>query len=232
MTDPTTETPTADSALSQRAQQIPTTVLADLLADHGFGEQVIAPDITSVNAETPRIAGWAATVAGDVITEAVEGPDLLKARAIDAMPAGAIAVWSGGSAQDVCLFGDLLAHAMHVRGVRAAVVDGGVRDIDDIEAMGFPVWARYRTPRASTGVWRVHVDREPVTVRGTLGGTVVVHPGDLIVADVNGAVTIPAAAAEAVVAAGEAYVVRESEIRARIDALESLADLLTEYGRI
>ena len=73
---------------------------------------------------------------------------------------------------------------------------------------------------------------EPVTVRGTLGGTVSVSPGDVVVADANGVVVIPAAVAEEIVTACEAHQSKEQQIRDRIEAGESVAALLVEYERI
>jgi regulator of RNase E activity RraA len=218
--------------LCRRAENIPTTLFADVLGDHGHLACVVSPAIQGLTPEVPRRAGRAFTVAGGPSMPGDAGPDLLKARAIDRMAEGDIAVWSGGDVSDVCLFGGLLAAAMRVRGVRGAVVDGGFRDVEDIDPQAFPVYARYRTPRASTGVWRVRAVDEPVTLTGTLGGTVEISPGDIVVADGNGVVVIPDSAAEQVVAACEAHQAKEHGIRVRIEAVESVEKLLIEYGRI
>ena len=223
---------TAPDGLCLRAESIPTTLIADVLGDHGYPAQALSSTVQAPTTDIPRRAGRAFTVSGGPMTDCDAGPDLMKAAAIDEMSAGDIAVWAGGSVDDVCLFGDLLAAAMRVRGVRAAVVDGGFRDIDDIDPVHFPVFARYRTPRASTGVWRVRQVGEPVTMRGTLGEGVTVVPADVVVADCNGAVVIPAAVAEEIVTACETHQSKEQQIRDRIEAGESVAQLLVEYGRI
>lgn len=218
--------------LAVRAARIPTTVLADLTADAGHPKRVLSPSIQAFDTAIERIAGPAYTVVGGRATPDESGPDLLKAQVIDQMPPGAVAVWAGGQTPGICLFGDMLAAGMKARGVLGAVLDGGIRDLDDIASMGFPVLARYRTPQASSGLWRVRAAQVPVELPGALDASVRVEPGDLIVADVNGAIAIPAAIAEEVVTAGEKYLAREDEIRGRIRAGDSLAALVGEYGRL
>lgn len=219
-----------DSDVVARAERIPTTVLADLLGDAGYRYQVLDHAIQAVDHDARR-AGWAYTVLGRPATVDESGPDLVKARAIDAMPTGAMAVWSGAGVHNVCLFGDLLGAGMAARGVRGAVVDGVVRDIDDLARIPFPVYTRGRTPQASTGIWRVAATQVEVSVAGALQH-VTVRPGDLIVADVNGVVALPNSLAEEIVAAGEKYLEREDVIRARIDAGDSLESLVAEFGRL
>lgn len=118
------------------------------------------------------------------------------------------------------------------RGVVGAVVDGGVRDIDDIARIPFPVFTRYRTPKASSGIWRVRDVQMAIDIAGTRGANVTVHPGDLVVADANGVVCVPRSVAEEIVRLGEAYLIREATIRQRIDRGDSLKALVAEFGRL
>ncbi len=221
-----------DDGTLRRAGQIPTTLLSDILGDLGRPAQALSTDIQSVHPSVGRIAGWAYTVTGEVCSEPPSGPDLAKARAIDGMPPGAIAVWAGTGMTGVCIFGDLLANAMRVRGVQGAVLDGGVRDVDDIEPATFPVFARYRTPRASTGVWAVTATQTPAELPGTLDAPVTVAPGDLVVADANGVVVVPTELVEQALVAGEAHIAKEDDIRTRIESAASVEEMLIEFGRI
>lgn len=221
-----------EEQLRLRAEAIPTTLLSDILTDHGYSAQVLSTEIQGVHATVPRVAGWAYTISGGGLPAGESGPDLRKARALDAIPGKCMSVWAGNGVRDVCMFGDLLAAAMRVRGALGAVVDGGVRDLDDIDPATFPVYARYRTPKASTGVWRVSATQVPINLDGALGTTVVVSPGDLIVADINGVVAVPRDSGEAIVEACEAHIAREGEIRGKIEAGDSIETLLLKYGRI
>lgn len=107
--------------------------------------------------------------------------------AIEAMQPGCIAVVAADGCADAGVFGDILCQRMAYREVAAMITDGVVRDLEGVLETGLPVWASgAAAPPSVAGLTFVNWN-EPVGCGG-----VAIFPGDLIVADRDGAVVIPA----------------------------------------
>lgn len=108
--------------------------------------------------------------------------------AIEAMPAGCIAVVDAMGVTDAGIFGDILCARMAKRNVAGLVTDGVVRDLSGVLATGLPIWCRgAAAPPSVAGLTFVNW-QEPIACGG-----VAVFPGDTIVVDDDGAVVIPQA---------------------------------------
>jgi 4-hydroxy-4-methyl-2-oxoglutarate aldolase len=158
-----------------------------------------------------RVAGAAFTVRG------VGGDNLALHRAVYSAPAGSVLVADLQAAAHGH-WGEILAVAAQQRGILGLVVDGGVRDVAELAALGFPVFARHV---AVVGTGKKHSGQFNVPVR--VGG-VVVGPGDLVVGDADGVVVIPAPDVDRTLEQADARVAAEQRaleaIRAGTTTLE------------
>ncbi|MEO6362326.1 MAG: ribonuclease activity regulator RraA [Caldimonas sp.] len=148
----------------------------------------------------------------DLATPASWASPISTRAAIEAMPAGCIAIVDAMGTVDAGIFGDILCARMKKREVAALVTDGVVRDLAGVLGTDLPVWCRGAAAPASVNGLTFVGWQEPIGCGG-----VAVFPNDVIVADGDGAVVIPAALLDAVVPLAveqerlEGWIMREVE---------------------
>jgi regulator of RNase E activity RraA len=190
---------TLDARAAQALAGVSTATLTTVLLKHGLrnvwlrGTRPLAPG-------QPRIVGRAFTLRfvparEDLATPASWGSPISTRAAIEAMPAGCIAVVGALGCTDAGIFGDILCARMKKRGVAALVTDGVVRDVAGVLGTQLPVWCNgVAAPPSVAGLTFVGW-QEPIDCGG-----VAVFPNDVIVVDQDGAVLIPAAMLDDVIA--------------------------------
>jgi 4-hydroxy-4-methyl-2-oxoglutarate aldolase len=174
-----------------------------------------------------RIAGSAVTVLSH------PGDNIMIHAAVEVCQDGDVLVVVNTAPSTHGMFGELLATSLQSRGVRGLVIDAGVRDTSELRTMGFPVWSRHVSCQGT-----VKGTAGSVNVPVVLGG-LVVGPGDVVIADDDGVVVVPRAAAESARVQSAARLANEAQTRARLAAGElgvdfyglraKLAELGVEY---
>jgi regulator of RNase E activity RraA len=217
-------------AIRVRFLKVDTSNVADVLDDMGFPHQGLAADFKPFPESAGKLAGWAYTIRGQMTPYAGKG-DPEKMKACQGLAPGDVSVWSGDG-EGICYFGELIAVGMKDRGSVGALVDGGIRDIRWIGALGFPVYARYRTPVQSIGRWKVVEWQQNVYLRGATAKWVLVSPGDFILADEDGAIVIPQAVVSESLARAEQLTEQETKLRLELQNGLGLEQALAEFGHV
>ena len=172
-----------------------------------------------------RFAGPALTVRlapGDLV-------DCLDALKV-AGPGDVIVVDAAGETE-TSIWGGLMAGMCLQKGVTGAVVDGAIRDIDEIRDLGFPIFSRAVVPRSTHSPYSGRLEPIEVNVPISCGGTLV-DPGDIILADEIGVVAVPKAEAADVLARAQAQAELEEATRRLIAEGKTVDELLAEFGRL
>ncbi len=227
----TTPTDPQDRAeIRRRFLAVDTSNVADVLDNLGYFDQGLSSEFAPFPADGGKLAGWAYTIRGQMTPYPLGGdPDKMKACA--GLSEGDISVWAGDG-EGICYFGELIAIGMKESGCVGSLIDGGIRDIRWMGQHEFPVFARYRTPVQSIGRWKVNAWQVPVYLKGATTTHVRVDPGDFILADIDGAIVIPAAVISQVLEEAERLTAQEENIRADLARGMSLAEALDKYGHV
>ena len=183
--------------LKKTLEQVSTATLTTVLLKKGV-RQTFMRGPKPLIANSPRIVGEAFTLRFVPAREDLATPESWAnprstRGAIEDMPEGVVAVADAMGITSAGIFGDILVARMKVRKVAGLVTDGAVRDGDGVKAVGLPFWcAGVAAPPSVAGLTFVNW-QEPIGCGG-----VAVFPGDVIVADNDGAVCVPQKLAEAV----------------------------------
>ncbi len=197
--------------------------LSDALDRAGRRRQCLAPDVVALSGEW--IEGRAFPLALERVSRPPETPYRGLLAALDAVPAGAVVVVSGGRAPDAALFGELMATACLARGGAGAVCQGYVRDLPEVRALGFPLFGCGTAPYDLDGRLEVVGHGQAVEVDGVL-----VEPGALVVGDEDGVVIVPPDVEAEVIAAAREKASREEEFRAAVAAGTLPSEAYERFG--
>src|SRR5689334_28166 len=187
-------------------------------ADAGDAEQLGGFGVATVHEALGRVGylgpefrpAWPGTrIGGTAVTVLCwPGDNLMIHVAVEQCRPGDVLVVATNSPSTDGLFGELFATALARRDVRGVVLGCGVRDVAELREMGFPAWSRAVSAQGS-----VKATAGAVNVPVVLGGQTI-HPGDVVVADDDGVLTVPRADVPRALTASQARLEKEAASRA------------------
>lgn len=214
----------ATGYLDRIADGLYSSVLSDILDDLGHRHQVMWPEVRPLYPGA-KVAGRAATMLVAAVSELPARPYRLLMDLLDDLRPGEVVVAGVQGHTRAAVWGELLSTHSRARGGRGAILDGLGRDAWGIEDMRFPVFATGVSPADSRG--RLEV----VAIRGSIPvGGVAVADGDLVLADRDGCVVVPAAVEDEVVARAFEKVAGENTIRDILREGASIRKVFEEHG--
>ena len=201
-----------------------TAVLADSLDELGYDHQALRENVRPMTT-AHCFAGLARTISCVDMYHVPEDPYGLEIESLDSILPGEVVVVGTAESKRNAPWGELLSAAARARGARGAVIDGLIRDIKKIEALGFPVFAAGIKPVDSKGRGMVIDYNRPIECGG-----VRVCPLDLVFADDDGVVVVPAEVVPDAVRLAAEKVSRENHTRAELLEGAYLRDVYAKYG--
>ena len=148
-----------------------------------------------------------------------------RAALLEAIPGNAICVWDTGRDDSAAHWGGMMTAAVKKRGVRGAVIDGGIRDTSQILDQQFPIFYRFHSSAGMLGRARVVAHQTPVYI-----GQAMVYPGDVVVADIDGCIVVPRTIACQVLRRTEQIIGFEEQIQSWVDAGDSPNEIVRKGG--
>ena len=197
-------------SITERLMSCYSGAVFDVLREKGITNCVLPSEITPLD-PSKKIAGEAFTVSGHLDLNMDPHETLLRwTDFLSKTPSGSVVVCQPND-HTIAHMGELSAETLQFKGVNGYVVDGGTRDSEFILNLGFPVFARYKTPRDVVGAWVPDSFGEDIKI-----GSVSISNGDYVFGDLDGVVIIPAIEAQSTVDRVEEVMNTENLVRKAI----------------
>ena len=210
--------------LDRIAEHLYSSVLADILDDHGYRQQALDHEVRPLY-DGAKVAGRAATMLAVEVTKLPDNPYDNLMELLDGIVPGEVVVGAVQSRANAAIWGELLSTHTRAKGGRGVVLDGLSRDSWGIAEMKFPVFARGLSPADSKGRLEVIAIRGTIPVAG-----VSVSNGDLLLADEDGVVVVPRDVEDEVIRLAFEKVAGEDVMRDILRKGANLRAVFKEHG--
>jgi 4-hydroxy-4-methyl-2-oxoglutarate aldolase len=207
-----------------RFSKLYTGAVSDILDKNGYRHQVLPSHIAPFTVAN-RIAGPAFTIQGHPCADVRTDDTEKRLKTLDSTLPGVVTVLASGGSVDCAHWGEIMATAVRQRGCTGAVIDGGLRDLDFLNEMKFPVFAKFRSCATLAGRWEITDSQVAVKI-----GETVVYPGDFIFGDVDGVLVIPKDITMDILVAAEDVIQRERGMREDLHRGVSVIDAFAKHG--
>jgi regulator of RNase E activity RraA len=197
--------PISDKELLQRFEQLYTGAVNDVLREFCLLDQALPHHIIPLR-EYQTVAGFAFTVKS-APNAMIRGEMEFRTQMLDEMHEDAFVIWDTSKDEQATLWGGVMTATAKGKKVKAACIDGGIRDTHQILEAGFPVFYKYRISNGSLG--RCLITHYQITLSI---GNVTIKPGDIILGDIDGVLVVPRAIAYEVLLRAEEIKENEKEI--------------------
>ncbi len=221
--DATSPLPFPEKEICDRYEKIFTAAVNDALRERKLLKQTLPNGIMPLR-DHMKAAGFAFTIKG-AKNLTLKNEMASRAEMLDAITEDSFVVWDTSLDSESAHWGECMTMAAQRKRCRGAAVDGGVRDTDRVLDLGFPLWIRYRSSNGMLGRFRISGWQTPI-----LMGDVIVNPGDLIFADIDGALCIPRDLAVPVLLRAEEIANGESELKRWIKDGMSAVEIVKRGG--
>ena len=214
--------PIPPGELLGRYEKLYTGLISDVLREFCLLDQALPGSITPLRPEK-TVAGFAFTVKSAPNTR-ISGEMEVRTRMLTELTPDAFVMWDTTGDENATCWGGVMTATALSMGVRAACIDGGLRDTNQVLQRDFPVFYRYRGPNGSLGRCQIIDYQKPILI-----GTALIKPGDVVLGDIDGVVVIPRGVAMKVLERAEELKRTEDEIFSWVDNGDTVQQI-TERG--
>ncbi len=209
--------------LLARYERLYTGAVCDVLREFCLLDQALPGYLRPLN-DDHTVAGIAFTVKSAPNVK-ITGEMTFRTRMLDEMESDTFVMWDTSNDEKATLWGGVMTATAMGKGVKAACIDGGIRDTHQIKEKNFPVYYKYRIPNGSLGRCLITHYQVPVKI-----GDVVIKPGDVILADIDGVLCIPRDLAHDVLLRAEEVIANEKEIFSWVAEGQSIHQITAKGG--